>query len=166
VNLLYPISFTDATPLPAGNYNFNQFEFMYTSDLRKTLGMFGMFTIGQFYNGNVTGGSLGISWRSQPHLNISVRAEINKIELLNDVKTTAFNSIRLKVSLEEVNENLIGKLDRLINENAGKSNLEFFIEDEVNKQKVKLFSKKNKVEINDNFLLELDKLITINYDLT
>jgi DNA polymerase-3 subunit alpha len=96
----------------------------------------------------------------------SLEIKINKIELLNDVKTTAFNSIRLKVSLEEVNENLIGKLDRLINENAGKSNLEFFIEDEVNKQKVKLFSKKNKVEINDNFLLELDKLITINYDLT
>ena len=96
----------------------------------------------------------------------SLEIKINKIELLNDVKTTAFNSIRLKVSLEEVNENLIGKLDRLINENAGKSNLEFFIEDEVNKQKVKLFSKKNKVEINDNFLLELDKLITINYELT
>jgi hypothetical protein len=81
LNLLYPISFTDATPLPAGNYNFNQFELMYNSDMRKLFGVFGMLTVGQFYNGNVTGGSIGLSWRSQPHFKVSVRAELNKIEL-------------------------------------------------------------------------------------
>jgi hypothetical protein len=81
LNLLYPISFTDATPLPAGNYNFNQFELMYNSDMRKLFGVFGMITVGQFYNGNVTGGSIGLSWRSQPHFKVSVRAELNKIEL-------------------------------------------------------------------------------------
>jgi hypothetical protein len=79
--LLYPIAFTDASPLPAGHYSFNQFELSYTSDMRKLFGMFGRFTVGQFYNGTVTAGSLGISWRSQPHFNISLRAEVNKIEL-------------------------------------------------------------------------------------
>jgi|694.fasta_scaffold72041_1 hypothetical protein len=81
LNLLYPISFTDATPLPAGFYSFNQFEFKYNSDMRKLFGISGMFTVGQFYNGTVTGGSIGLSWRSQPHFNVSVRAEMNKIEL-------------------------------------------------------------------------------------
>ena len=81
LNLLYPISFTDASPLPKGHYSFNQFEMTYTSDMRKLFGMFGMLTVGQFYNGNVTGGSIGLSWRSQPHFKVSLRAEVNKIEL-------------------------------------------------------------------------------------
>ncbi len=81
LNLLYPISFTSGTPLPAGYYQFNQFETMYTSDVRKLFGMFGMITIGQFYNGTMQGASIGLSWKSQPHLKLSLRAEINKIEL-------------------------------------------------------------------------------------
>ena len=81
LNLLYPISFTDESPLPKGHYSFNQFEMTYTSDMRKLFGMFGMITVGQFYNGNVTGSSIGLSWRSQPHFKVSLRAEVNKIEL-------------------------------------------------------------------------------------
>lgn len=81
LNLLYPISFTDAKPIPAGFYQFNQFEMMYASDMRKLFGVEGVVTLGQFYNGTVQGLSMGLSWRNQPHFKISVRAEINKIEL-------------------------------------------------------------------------------------
>jgi hypothetical protein len=81
LNLLYPISFTDAKPIPAGFYQFNQFEMMYASDMRKLFGFEGVVTLGQFYNGTVQGLSMDLSWRNQPHFKISVRAEINKIEL-------------------------------------------------------------------------------------
>jgi hypothetical protein len=81
LNLLYPISFTDEKPIPAGFYQFNQLELMYNSDMRKLFGIFGMATVGQFYNGTVAGGSIGLNWRSQPHFNVSIRAEVNKIEL-------------------------------------------------------------------------------------
>ncbi len=81
LNLLYPISFTEGTPLPANYYQFNQLEMTYTSDMRKVFGMFGMINIGEFYNGSVTGASLGLSWRSQPHLKLSIRGEINKVKL-------------------------------------------------------------------------------------
>jgi hypothetical protein len=81
LNLLYPISFTDAKPIPAGFYQFNQFEMMYASDMRKLFGVEGVVTLGQFYNGTVQGLSMGLSWRNQPHFKISMRAEINKIEL-------------------------------------------------------------------------------------
>ena len=81
LNLLYPISFTDAKPIPAGFYQFNQFEIMYASDMRKLFGVEGVVTLGQFYNGTVQGLSMGLSWRNQPHFKVSVRAEINKIEL-------------------------------------------------------------------------------------
>jgi hypothetical protein len=81
LNLLYPISFTAGTPLPSGYYQFNQIELTYTADMRKPLGFFGMINVGEFYNGTVKGASLGISWRSQPHLKLSIRGEINKVEL-------------------------------------------------------------------------------------
>ncbi len=81
LNLLYPISFTSGTPIPAGFYQFNQFEMMYTSDMRKLFGIESIITLGQFYNGTVQGASFGISWRSQPHFKISLLAQINKIEL-------------------------------------------------------------------------------------
>ncbi len=96
----------------------------------------------------------------------SLEIKINKIELLDDVKTNAFNLIRMKVKLAAVNDNLINKLEQLMSNNAGKSSVEFYVEDEEQHQNVKLFSKKNKIEINDTFLLEMDKLVEINYELS
>ena len=72
----------------------------------------------------------------------------------------------MKVKLANVNENLINKLDKLINQNFGKSSVEFYVEDEEQHQNVKLFSKKSKIEINDTFLLEMDKLVEVNYELS
>jgi hypothetical protein len=40
------------------------------------------------------------------------------------------------------------------------------VEDEEQHQNVKLFSKKSKIEINDTFLLEMDKLVEVNYELS
>ncbi|MEO6302434.1 MAG: OB-fold nucleic acid binding domain-containing protein, partial [Bacteroidia bacterium] len=96
----------------------------------------------------------------------SLEIKISKIELLDDVKTNAFNLIRMKVKLANVNDNLINKLEALMTNNAGKSSVEFYVEDEEQHQNVKLFSKKSKIEINDTFLLEMDKLVEINYDLS
>ena len=96
----------------------------------------------------------------------SLEIKISKIELLDDVKSNAFSLIRMKVKLANVNENLINKLDKLINQNVGKSSVEFYVEDEEQHQNVKLFSKKSKIEINDTFLLEMDKLVEVNYELS
>lgn len=96
----------------------------------------------------------------------SLEIKISKIELLDDVKSNAFSLIRMKVKLANVNENLINKLDMLINQNVGKSSVEFYVEDEEQHQNVKLFSKKSKIEINDTFLLEMDKLVEVNYELS
>ena len=95
----------------------------------------------------------------------SLELKINKIELLEEVKKTAFNTIKVKVKLNKLNDDLVIKLDQLANQNAGNSNIEFYIEDEEQKQNIKLFSKKNKIEINDAFILEMDKLVDLNYEL-
>jgi len=95
----------------------------------------------------------------------SLELKVSKIELLEQVKENAFNNIRLKVKLENVNEALINKLENLINTKTGKSSIEFFVEDEAEKMSVKLFSKKSKVAIDTDFLFELDKITGIEYDL-
>ncbi len=95
----------------------------------------------------------------------SLELKINKIELLEEVKKTAFQLLKVKVKLNNLNNDLVLKLDQIINKNVGTSNVEFYIEDEDQKQNIRLFSKKNKIEINDTFILEMDKLVDLNYEL-
>ncbi|MBA3664771.1 MAG: DNA polymerase III subunit alpha [Bacteroidetes bacterium] len=95
----------------------------------------------------------------------SLEIKLSKIDLLEQVKENAFSVIKLKVKLSSVNDDLILKLDALVNARAGKSNLEFYVEDEEQHLNVKLFSKKSKVAIDTEFLLELDKITDIKYDL-
>ena len=78
VNLLFPTSFTDTVPLPKGNYTYNQVQLGYSSDFRKIVS----FTLsggGQFYNGTFRSIKAGFNLRKQPHVNISVDAEYNKL---------------------------------------------------------------------------------------
>lgn len=95
----------------------------------------------------------------------SLELKLSKIELLEQVKENAFSLIKLKVKLNHVNDDLILKLENLINTKSGKSNLEFYVEDEEQKMNVKLFSKKSKVAIDTDFLFELDKMTDVKYDL-
>jgi DNA polymerase III subunit alpha len=95
----------------------------------------------------------------------SLEIKLTKIELLDEVKKKAFSSIKLKVKLDTLSEELVLKLETIIQQHSGNSNLEFYVEDELHHQNVKLFSKKNKVAVEDSFLMELDKLIEVSYDL-
>ena len=96
----------------------------------------------------------------------SLEIKLSKIELLDEVKKSAFNLIKLKIKLSQINDGLVGKLDSIINSHEGKSSIEFYVEDEEQHQNVKLFSKKNKIAIDDEFLAELNKLNEVHYDLT
>ncbi len=95
----------------------------------------------------------------------SLEIKLSKIELLDEVKKNAFNMIRLRVKLDKLDEELVLKLDALMNRFEGKSNVEFFVEDTEQRQNIKLYSKRNKVAIDTEFLLELDKLAELTYDL-
>ena len=81
LDLKYPISFTDATPIPAMRYSFNQMDLGYMSDFRKSFGYGIGVTLGQFYNGTVRGFGAGFNLRKRPHLNFGIRSQFNHIEL-------------------------------------------------------------------------------------
>ncbi|MFX7820596.1 hypothetical protein ABTK26_19970, partial [Acinetobacter baumannii] len=70
VQLLYPISFTGQTPLPAGAYSYSSTFVNYKSDFRKPFSFFGNIGLGSFYNGYNQSLSTGFTIRKIPHLNL------------------------------------------------------------------------------------------------
>jgi hypothetical protein len=79
IDLLYPISFTDATPLPATKYNFAQIGVGYESDKRKLFNYELSIGGGKFYNGNNLQVEAAITLRRQPHLNFTIAFEYNRL---------------------------------------------------------------------------------------
>jgi hypothetical protein len=79
LNLLYPISFTDKTPIPAKNYRYSNVVFHYFSDTRKILGYSFGFTAGQFYNGTIQSLTASFIFRSRPHFNLILQTEYDKL---------------------------------------------------------------------------------------
>ena len=81
LNLLYPTKPGDGVPLPTGKYAYSQINLMYYSDMRKPFSWNYKLTLGQYYNGSIAGIGGGIIWRNQPHLTLSLNAEVDKIQL-------------------------------------------------------------------------------------
>jgi hypothetical protein len=79
VNLKYYTKFTDATPLPPGAYHFAQWGIEYNSDIRKLFSCSTSVRAGRFYNGNYRQFTTTLNYRSQPHLNLGVNFEYNKL---------------------------------------------------------------------------------------
>lgn len=80
VQLLFPIGFTDGTPLAAGKYEFNQFGAGYSSDNRKIFSWNIAGVTGGFYNGTYQQISGGITLRKQPWLTVDFNAEFNRLK--------------------------------------------------------------------------------------
>lgn len=78
-HLLFPTSFTDAKPLPTGTYTFRQTGVGYQSDFRKPVSFFVRMAGGGFYNGDYRSIRTTLTLRKQPHLNLSLQAEYNKL---------------------------------------------------------------------------------------
>jgi DNA polymerase-3 subunit alpha len=95
----------------------------------------------------------------------SLELKIQKIELLENVKENAFSTIKLKVDLEALNNEFIASLETLFNSSQGKCSVEFYVEDKKENMNVKLFSKKTKVAITNELMLELNKITNLEYEL-
>jgi len=80
VNLLFPFSFIDETPLPAGIYSYDQGELRLQSDQRRLFSAEGGLSYGTFYNGTRARYTLGLKYRAQPWGNFSVNFEQNNVE--------------------------------------------------------------------------------------
>ncbi|MBS1668982.1 MAG: carbohydrate binding family 9 domain-containing protein [Bacteroidetes bacterium] len=99
VHLLYPISFTNGKPLPAAPYSYAQFTISFGSDTRKLFSYNISTGGGGFYNGSLKTISGAINLRSQPHLNIAIQAEYDKISLPDPYGSTELFLISPKVEI-------------------------------------------------------------------
>lgn len=80
VNLLFPFTFINDEPLPAGIYRYNQAEIGLQSDQRRLFSLMGGVAYGTFYNGTRVQYTFGIKYRAQPWGNFSVNFEQNALE--------------------------------------------------------------------------------------
>ncbi len=80
INLLFPFTFINDEPLPAGIYRFNQVELKYQSDQRRRFSAVGGVAFGTFYNGTREQYTFGVKYRAQPWGNFSVNFEQNNLK--------------------------------------------------------------------------------------
>jgi len=80
VNLLFPFTFINDVPLPAGIYSYDQSQIRFQSDQRRLFSLMGGVSYGTFYNGIRTQYTFGIKYRAQPWGNFSVNFEQNDLE--------------------------------------------------------------------------------------
>ena len=80
VDLLYPVSFENAHPLPAAHYQYSQASLSYNSDSRKLFSYSLTYTGGEFYNGKINSILGSITLRSRPHFNLILQAEFDKLQ--------------------------------------------------------------------------------------
>lgn len=80
VQLLFPISFTDATPIPVDRYQYTNGSIKYNSDIRKTFNYFLKAGAGGFYNGTVQQLQAGFTYRKQPYLSLTLAFEYNQLK--------------------------------------------------------------------------------------
>lgn len=95
----------------------------------------------------------------------SLELKIQKIELLENVKDNAFSTLKLKVDLEALNNEFILHLEQVLNSSQGKCGVEFYVEDKKDSMNVKLYSKKSKISINNELMVELNKITNLEYEL-
>ena len=96
----------------------------------------------------------------------SLELKIQKIELLENVKENIFSSMKLKMDISAINEEMIGNIETIFNASQGKCSVEFFVEDPAENISVKLFSKSQKIAVSTDLMNELDKIGNLTYELT
>ena len=77
--LVFPSSFTDGDPLPAGTYSYTQGWIRVRTDSRKNISAVGGARIGGYYNGHLTELSTGLIFRKQPNITVELNGVYNKL---------------------------------------------------------------------------------------
>lgn len=80
VQLLFPISFTGATPIPIGEYKYNGLNINYQTDFRKPFSLTFAGGYGGFYNGTNASIRAGLTYRFPPKLTLNLNFQYNKLE--------------------------------------------------------------------------------------
>lgn len=95
----------------------------------------------------------------------SLEIKIQKIELLESVKENIFTTMKIKMDINALNEELIADVESIFKASPGKCNLEFYVEDSTENMSIKLFSKSQKISISTELTNQLNKIGSLTYEL-
>jgi DNA polymerase III subunit alpha len=84
-------------------------------------------------------------------------------EMLSEIKDKVFNSIAIKIPVDQISDNLITEVQQLAESNKGNCMLEFLIYEPSTKVWIKMFSRTHKVSINKDLVNYLEKKSGLQY---
>jgi DNA polymerase III subunit alpha len=87
----------------------------------------------------------------------------SSINMLSEIKDKVFNSIAIKIPVDQISEKLISEVQMLAESHKGNSMLEFLIYEPSTRVWVKMFSRKHKVSINKDLVGYLEKKSGLQY---
>ncbi len=99
LDLLFPFSFTDETPLPSGRYDFLSGQIRFSSDRRKDLSFDGLFRFGEFYNGTLNRYSVTANYRVQPWGNLSFTYQRNDLNFPDEYGSSQIIALLSKLEI-------------------------------------------------------------------
>jgi DNA polymerase-3 subunit alpha len=89
--------------------------------------------------------------------------KIKTINLLSSVKDELIKSVTIKIAPENIDNEMINQLKRLINENKGETELKFMFIDDEDKISLPMFSRTFRVRLNNELVAYLDDHPCIEY---
>jgi DNA polymerase III subunit alpha len=87
----------------------------------------------------------------------------SSIDMLSEIKDKVFNSIAIKIPVDQISEGLISEVQQMAESHKGNCMLEFLIYDPATKVWVKMFSRTHKVSITKNLIDYLEKKPEFQY---
>ena len=90
--------------------------------------------------------------------NDDLEFKINNISLLSELTDSEVRDVVLKLELNSLTENLVDQTVKLVEKNKGKHSLIISVIDSENNYKVDLLSRKLKVDINNDFVSEINSI--------
>ena len=90
--------------------------------------------------------------------NDDLEFKINNISLLSELTDSEVRDVVLKLELNSLTETLVDQTVKLVEKNMGKHSLVISVVDSENNYKVDLLSRKLKVDINNDFVSEINSI--------
>ncbi len=87
------------------------------------------------------------------------------ILFLSEVMEKMCKGLRIKLDVDHINDDFLGRISKLIDENAGQHLLKFDLYELGNKSKIAMMSRKKKVEVNGSLLDKLAEIPEIEVDI-
>jgi len=89
--------------------------------------------------------------------------KISNIDMLSEIKNNVFNSLAIKIPIDNLTTNLIDEVHELAEENKGNILLKFLIYEPSTKIWIQMFSRTHKVSVSKDFINTLDTKPEIEY---